>query len=343
MLLARVSIFLLLLAAMSTPVSIEAAKGHRREKQEKVKATAVLWKRPEHISSRDLFKGPIPADGAPMGPCVFVKEDLAGTNPKIDIRDAAGVKWKVKLGIEARPEVAASRLVWAVGYFTYEYIFVPQLHVEKMPEHLHRGRRLVEPDGSMKNVRFKKAPDGEEKIATWQWRDNPFIGSRELNGLRVLMAVMNNWDLKDVNNAVLRGENSESGAAVKDTYVISDLGSSFGTNNWVRPLTKAKGNLESYRESKFIRKVTPDHVDFYIGLRPSLINAGDFPRYVKYLKMNWLGKNIPRADAKWMGDLLGQLSPGQIQDAFRAAGYSPEEARGFSAVVLHRIDELKKL
>ena len=46
----------------------------------------------------------------------FVDEDLKGSNPKFVVRDAAGVKWKIKLGTEARPETAATRLVWAVGY-----------------------------------------------------------------------------------------------------------------------------------------------------------------------------------------------------------------------------------
>ena len=49
---------------------------------------------------------------------------------------------------------------------------------------------------------FERKPDGEEKVGIWRWKDNPFTGRREFNGLRVMMAVMNNWDLKDVNNAV---------------------------------------------------------------------------------------------------------------------------------------------
>jgi hypothetical protein len=57
----------------------------------------------------------------------------------------------------------------------------------------------------------------------------------------------------------------------------------------------------------------------------------------------WIGKNIPRADARWMGDLLGQLSPSQIRDAFRAAGYTPEQIDGFTAVVQKRIAALRAL
>jgi hypothetical protein len=44
-----------------------------------------------------------------------------------------------------------------------------------------------------------------------------------------------------------------------------------------------------------------------------------------------------------MGHLLAQLSPDQIRDAFRAAGYSSEEVEAYSRVVEQRIIELEKL
>ena len=52
---------------------------------------------------------------------------------------------------------------------------------------------------------------------------------------------------------------------------------------------------------------------------------------------------MPRADAKWMGQLLSQLSPDQIRDAFRAAAYSPQEVDGSAKVIESRIAELNKL
>ena len=53
----------------------------------------------------------------------------------------------------------------------------------------------------MHNARLKRYLEGEEKNGTWKWKDNPFTGTREFNGLRVMMALINNWDLKDVNNS----------------------------------------------------------------------------------------------------------------------------------------------
>ena len=39
--------------------------------------------------------------------------------------------WRVKLGEEARPETAATRLLWALGYFADEAYLVPEMVVER--------------------------------------------------------------------------------------------------------------------------------------------------------------------------------------------------------------------
>ena len=163
-------------------------------------AGAVLWQDPGNITSRDLYYGSGGEKDQPRGPFTFEKEDLDGSNPKFVVRDSDGVKWKVKLGTEARPETAASRLVWAVGYFTDEDYFLPDFQVGEMPAHLHRGQALVTADGSIHNARLKRSLKGQEKLGTWSWR-GPAGDARPLNGLRVIMALIDNWDLKDENNS----------------------------------------------------------------------------------------------------------------------------------------------
>ncbi|HLY17651.1 MAG TPA: hypothetical protein VKR61_10535 [Bryobacteraceae bacterium] len=296
---------------------------------------AVLWRDPSDIASRDLFYGPGGAERQPHGPFTFEKEDLDGTNPKFVVRDADGMKWKVKLGVEARPETVATRLVWAVGYSANEDYFLPDLRVENMPARLHRGQKLIAPDGSVPNVRLKR--EDEKKIGNWQWRDDPFAGTREWNGLRVMMAVLNNWDLKDENNSVYRDK--EAG----QIYIVSDLGASLGTSGASWPLSKAKGNLRSYTHSKFIRGYTATTVDFYVPARPEFLYLLHPHDYFQRLPMRWIGRGIPRADARWIGDLLARLSSRQIQDAFRAAGYSAAEVEGFSRIVEGRIALLTEL
>ena len=95
-----------------------------------------LWREPEDIRSENLFYGPGGKAHEPHGPFTFVKEDLDGTNPKYDVRDEDGVKWKIKLGAEARPETVASRFVWAVGYHADEDYFLPEVRVTGLPAHV---------------------------------------------------------------------------------------------------------------------------------------------------------------------------------------------------------------
>jgi hypothetical protein len=301
----------------------------------------VLWREPKNISAENLFYGSGGKRHEPHGPFTFIKEDLDGSNPKFSVEDANGVKWKVKLGDEARPETVTSRLVWAVGYQTEWYYFMPSIQVKEMPLRLHRGQELVGPSGNVANVRLKREPDGEKKIGIWKWRDNPFGGTRELDGLRVLMAVVNNWDLKDENNAVV--EEKLPGGGAERFYEITDLGSSFGKNGLSRDRRVSKGDLEVYIRSKFIKKIRTDTVDFETPRRPDLVGVVNPREFVSRLHLRWIGRNIPREDARWMGSELAQLSPEQIRDAFRAAGYSSQEVDGFATVVEARIAQLNKL
>jgi hypothetical protein len=298
--------------------------------------TPALWHDPVDIASRDLMYGAGGAANQPRGPFKFIKEDLSGTNPKLVISDSHGVKWKLKLGVEARPETAASRLVWAAGYFTDEDYFLPALKIDDVPPNLHRGANLIEPDGLTHNGRLKRSIKGEKDEGDWKWKENPFTGTREFNGLRVVMAVINNWDLKDVNNKIL----DRNGQQI---YVVSDLGASFGSTGRSVTHADSKGNVGVYSESKFIASLTPAVVNFNFPTRPALINVFDVSDFVSRENMEWIGKNIPLADARWIGRILSRLSTRQIEEAFATAGFSPKETGGFTTTIQTRIAELRQL
>jgi hypothetical protein len=157
------------------------------------------------------------------------------------------------------------------------------------------------------------------------------------------MALINNWDLKDVNNAVYERKHADDPSQPSKIYVISDLGATFGTVGFIRSLEGSRGNLEAYKNSTFISNVTPEYVDFGAPGRPALVETLNLPVYLRRMDLRWIGRNIPRADAKWMGQVLGRLSPDQIRDAFRAAGYSLEEVNEFARVVEARISALNAL
>ncbi len=292
----------------------------------------------EHL---DLYGGPGGRQDQPRGVMTYLDEDLNGTNPKFRVIDGRGTKWTVKLGPEARPETAASRLVWAAGYFANEDYFLPEMKVEGLPSRLKRGNELVEPGGIVRNVRLKRHSKTEKDSGVWQWGRNPFVGTRELAGLRVIMALINNWDLKDDNNAIYEDRAGEG--PPKSIYLVSDLGAAFGTTGALRSHEASKGNLKAYSTSRFITDADAEKVDFAAPSRPSigfLINPWE---YFSRLGLRWIGRDIPRADARWIGQTLGRLSDTQIRDAFRAAGYAPQEIDGFAKVVEERIADLSRL
>ncbi|MGH9882318.1 MAG: hypothetical protein ACRD6N_12850 [Pyrinomonadaceae bacterium] len=184
----------------------------QKKKKEVPKGTPILWRAPADIGSRDLFNGPGGEDMKPdLSRVTFIKEEKGGYSKKYRVKDGRGRVWVAKLGKEAQSETAAVRLVWAVGYVSEINYLVPRVTIE--------GK------GTFENVRFEARPENVERLDEWKWDDNPFVGKRELSGLKVLMALMENWDLKDSNNRILvvRGDGGN-----ELRYIISDLGTTFG-------------------------------------------------------------------------------------------------------------------
>jgi len=299
-----------------------------------------LWIDPS--SRTDMVYGLGSEKGAPRTTeFTFVEEDTDGVNPKYEVIDSNGEKWKIKIGLEAQPEIAASRLLWAAGFHTHEDYFVPELRVLKLPAHLHRGKELIGPGGEMKNARLRRHRDKEKKVGWWNWTDSPFFGTKEFNGLRTMMALLNNWDTKDTNTAIY-----DNWAATTDRpnrmYMVSDVGSSFGDTRLSWHQSNIKGNLDYYGRSKFITSTTPKTVSFSVPGNFRIDNA-TVVQYLFRRPRQWITKEIPREDAAWLGRVLSRLSPGQLQDIFRAAGYPSDQAQGFARVLQQRIDALRAL
>jgi hypothetical protein len=312
-----------------------AFHGLAKEKTAAAPGQAVLWQDRGSIAALDLLDGPGGKEHQPTGKFRFVDEDKNGTSPKFNVVDDQGVRWRVKLGQEVKSETAATRLVWAAGYFADEDYYLPELRVDGLPIQLSRGKEFITPDGALRDVRLERKLKGQKKNGNWSWFSNPFVGTKEFNGLRVMMALINNWDLKEINNSIY----SEKGEEPR--YVVTDLGASFG--NTGNSLTRSKGKFEDYEKTHFIQHAEPQTVDFYLSSRPFFVSVVNVPNYHTRTHMEAIAKKIPRADAKWLGQLLAQLSPQQIQDCFRAAGYSPEEVDGYSKIVQQRIADLNSL
>lgn len=268
----------------------------------------VMWE-PVNIKARDLYFGP---GGRSMVPDVrrveFIRKETGGNNLKYRIKDAKGRTWVAKIADESQPETAANRLLWAIGYRTEVDYLLPRLAIP--------GKKVHE------NVRLEARPDNVERDGRWSWESNPFVGKPEFQGLKLMMALMNNWDLKDTNTVVFqtRGERQ---------YVVSDLGATFGklsfsSNPILTRLGRSVNKPKDYAKAKFIKSVEPD----------------GFLNVAYSGKDSWMMDDLRVEDAQWLAKLLKQLSDKQISDAFRAANYSGAEISMLTQAVKARIRAL---
>jgi hypothetical protein len=300
---------ILFLSLIAWPLEATAKK-----KKVAPKGTPVLWRAPEDIASRDLYLGP---GGAAMKPNLrrvkFIKEETGGYSKKYRIRDASGRVWVAKIGKEAQSETAAVRLLWAAGYETEINYLVPRLRIPGQ--------------GTFENVRLEARPKALKRLDEWKWDDNPFVGSREFAGLKTMMVLFNNWDIKDSNNVIIFARGQEGNEL---RYVISDLGATFGKTGTlpvVWRFTRSRNKPEDYEKAKFVEGVRDNGtVNFRYGG-----------------KKREIFDDITVPHAKWLGELLAGLSPDQIKDAFRAANYNPEEIGILTEAVQDRIEQLRSL
>ena len=299
----------------------------------------VLWSDPGDVAHKDLFFGQGGEKHQPKPPFTFEDENKSGSNPKFHVHDADGKKWDVKVGEEPRPEVASSRLLWAVGYFTQDDYLLPSAHIDG----LRIGRKSADIHGEdIAFARFARKPGGQYRIGHWKWTENPFLATEEYDGLRVMMALINNWDLKDDNNDVYQDDKAD-----RQIFFARDIGASFGTNglSWTRG--RSKGNLGSFKGSKFIIRNDGRMVDFGTPAAPTAHLAKtfgfDMHDYVVRHGMENIGHNIPLEHVRWIAKYLKQLTHQQIVDAFRAGDFPPDVQAEYVGIVESRIAELAKL
>jgi len=84
---------------------------------------------------------------------------------------------------------------------------------------LIRGREFVSKDGTVRGARLERYDDERKKIGNWSWRNNPFVKTKEFRGLVIMMSLINNWDLKKENNAIIR-------VGKEYQYLVADVGAS---------------------------------------------------------------------------------------------------------------------
>lgn len=336
-----------LVLAMALALSFSSpslAQKKKNKKKEVPVGTPVLWRDPGDISARDLRHGSGAAELMPVAPFTFIREEKTGTSPKFRVKDAQGITWTVKLGVEAQAETVSTRIVWAMGYFAEETYYLDRFEVQNLPR-LSRGQEFVESGSVVRGGRFEPKRKGVTRGAIWDWLKNPFVGSRELDGLKVLMVLLANYDTRLENNHILYQKHPTSGE-MEARYVVTDIGATLGQVGGLGG-KRVKNSLEDFKMTKFILGVENGVVEFDYSTRPK--GAGKFasifnPGYGKsQANKEKAMRRIPVGSARWIGEMLSRLSKDQLKDVFRAANYDKDTSEGFIKTLRERIERLAKL
>jgi len=270
---------------------------------------AELWIEPER--ERNLFWGVGGERLAPDSSARYTVIEIkrGGFSRGYTVTDPKGREWSAKFPPEASTEVVASRLHWGIGYHQPPIYYVPEWRADKATS-----------ENPQLPARFReKKPDlhGLDSDDTWSYYQNPFVGTREFNGLLTLQVMLGNSDLKDDNTALYSLAEPFEGAA--RWYVARDIGHTFGRTG---VLEAPRGDVRVFEETPFIRGVAGGKVQFHYRGRHRVLFA-----------------NITPADVRWLCGRLDRLTDRQWQDAFRAGGYNRQTADRFIRRMKQKIAE----
>jgi len=284
----------------------------------------VLWRDPGAIERID-FAHAAGHEGPPRPPFRFVEERLSGNSPKVIVIDSLGVRWRVKGGREARPESFATRLVSALGYYAAATWFLPRGTINDV-RGLTRAKRFISADGRFTDASFERQdPDFESLSDSWAWTDNPFTGTNQLGGLKVVVMLLADWDNKDERDRQLGSNTGTFGRATR-IYGVSDWGQSLG--GWGPKLTPNAWNCDRYTvQTKAFAKRESQRITFgFTGH-----HTDDFKN------------DITVENVRWLMRYLGRVSDAQLRAGLRASGATPREVTCFAGQLRRRIRQLQSV
>ncbi len=291
-----------------------------------------IWREPQPGDAADLRFGPGGEARAPAPPFEFLEEPLAGSQPCVAVRDARGRRWRVKWGHEAKPESFAVRLAHACGYFAEVTHYVREGAIVRASG-LTRARACLDDAGRFTEARFELEDRAVRMLFgehSWSWDDNPFVGTPQLSGLKMVEMLLTNWDTKDRRD-VSRGSNTAifehrvSRWAREARYLITDWGGAMG--RWGSNLvSRGRWDVDGFEAQ------TPQ---FVTGVRDGWVNFG-----YQGQRTAEIARNISVDHVAWFYQYASRLTVPALQDGLRACGATEDEAVRFARAIDQRIRQL---
>jgi len=279
-----------------------------------------LWKDPGPVERLDLAAGPGGAANAPRTPFTFVSEVKTGITPKVIVQDTRGKKWMVKFGDEVKSENFASRIAWAIGYVVRPSWYVREGKIGGATG-LHRASSFIGEDGTFRDARFQMFDTDMFRAIRGSKLDlnDRKYDRRELNGLKLTLLLLANWDVKAANTAIFDIGGRQFAAVTDWGASLGDPGSAdFRRRKWnCAAFDTATNNLIDGTDNGFV-----------------VFN------YEQYAARNIdeLSQGIRIDDLNWFLGRVTKLSNAQVVSALHASGATEDDIACFAPAFRKRVD-----
>lgn len=300
-----------------------------------------VW-HPVAVSKMDILAGPknpiIRKPGA-LVTCRYIepKEEQGGSVPKFKCKlTRSGEEVRIKYGRDSREifaEVAASRLLWALGFYADEDYYVRLKCLgcpEKNPFRPEKNEKRITRtfDAAMLERNFAGAIVEASADQGWSWNELEKVDEKkggattvQKEAFKLLAVFIQHADNKPTNQRLAcykqdLQKKDDSSSCRKPILMIADLGSTFGAGA-SKITDDAKMDLESWK-NKDIWNLSKEHD--YLVQHGSQICIGNLPNTKRAGEEGLFDPQISEEGRSMLADLLNQLRLEQIRDLFRAAG-----------------------
>jgi len=286
---------------------------------------AQVWTK-TNVSAMDIKTGPTGPGAFPVDAtvtCEYVEKKMTGRSPKFTCKIPPDDEVKVKYGAtndEVYAEVAASRLLWALG-FGADHMYPVRVVCKGCPEHIV-GTEVAAIERKMPGTELESDIE-----AGWAWREldlvDPDEGGAtraERDALKLLAVFLQHTDSKAVQQRLLcvgpdkeKGNGTANGKGKKEcdeTFMfVQDVGLTFG---------RASSSNRSAAKSTHLREwaATPIWKDpgrCVANMKKSLTGTLKDPV-------------ISEEGRKFLAGLLTQLTDQQLRDLFEVARFARRPA-----------------
>jgi hypothetical protein len=281
---------------------------------------AQVW-RPTNIPALNLAAGPQGHGAFPPGAtitCDYVEKRTEGHSPKFFCAPPSGDELKVKFGRdngEVYAEVAATRLLWALG-FGADAMYSVKVVCRGCPARLGGtpmdglDRRLFDPAAVERKMPGKEIVTKDKQ--GWAWQELDLVDEETSGGaprahrdaLKLVAALLQHSDSKPAQQrlACLDDVFVADAPCVHPFMLINDLGQTFGRANTFNRDVIGSANFARWSATPVWR----DKTGCVANLSGSLTGTLTYPR-------------ISEEGRQFLAGLLVQLSDAQIDDLFEAA------------------------